>query len=293
MSAGLTSLRLPLASIDHPRVSPDGKLITYSTDEGNNTVIWVYDLSGTAAARRLAVTGKNRYPIWSADSERIAYQSDREGDLGIWWQRADGTGTATRLTKAEQGTSHIPDSWQPKGDLFLYEIEKGTFALWSYSAKDGKSAAIDAVHSTYPINAVFSPDGLWVAYSSADTGNPALSVLPFPPIGTSYRVSQAQGLQPLWSADGKELFFNPAPSQYVKVGVITSPKFTFTNPVQLPRPFQTGGPQVVRMNDMTPDGKILGIILPGAPDTAGGSSGTQLQVVLNWFNELKARVPVK
>ncbi len=96
-----------------PRMSPDGKRIAFGSDDGKEASIWIYELSGTSAMRRLTFEGQghNRFPVWSADSQRVAFQSDREGDLGIFWQRADGTGTAERLTKADEGASHIPESW--------------------------------------------------------------------------------------------------------------------------------------------------------------------------------------
>jgi hypothetical protein len=117
-------------------------------------------------------------------------------------------------------------------------------------------------------------------------------VQPFPPTGTKYRISPGQGLQPLWSPDGKELFYNPAAGQYVKASITTQPSFALGDPVQMPRPFLTGGPAVIRNNDMTPDGKILGVAAAGQT-VAGAQANIPLQVVLNWFEELKARVPAK
>ncbi len=65
--------------------------------------MWIYDLSGASAPRRLTFGGKNRFPIWSADGERVAFQSDREGDLGIFWQRADGTDAGGASDEAGSG----------------------------------------------------------------------------------------------------------------------------------------------------------------------------------------------
>src|SRR5262249_5226191 len=85
------ALKLPPAQYDHPRVSPDGKRVVYSIDDGKESDLWTYDLSETTAPVKLTtVGGKNYFPIWSSDGEHVAYQSDRAGDLGIFWQRADG-----------------------------------------------------------------------------------------------------------------------------------------------------------------------------------------------------------
>src|SRR5262249_3274759 len=87
-------LKIPPGRYNYPRVSRDGKLVAYQAEEGKDSSVWIWELSGAAAPRRLTLpgTGSNRYPIWSAESQRVAFQSDREGDLGIWWQRADGNG---------------------------------------------------------------------------------------------------------------------------------------------------------------------------------------------------------
>jgi serine/threonine-protein kinase len=289
-----SALKIPAGTYEHPRVSPDGTQITFGTDDGKEAIVWVYDLSGISAMRRLTFGGRNKFPIWSGDGHHIAFQSDREGDLGIFWQRSDGIGTADRLTRPEQGAAHIAESWLPKGDVLLFSsTTRESVTLFALSVKDRQATPFGAVQSSFPTNATFSPDGHWVAYSSGEgVSTNALYVQPFPTTGTKYRVSSAQGLQPLWSPDGKELFFNPAPSQYMKATITTSPAFSFTTPVQVPKPFLTGGSPTIRNNDMTPDGKILGTGTGGL-SSAGGQRNAQLQVVLNWFEELKQRVPTR
>ena len=96
-------LKLPPGLYASPRASPDGTRIAFGTDDGKESIIWIYDLSGTSAMQRLTFGGNNRFPIWTSDSKRVAFQSDRDGDLAIFWQPADGTGTAERLTKPGSG----------------------------------------------------------------------------------------------------------------------------------------------------------------------------------------------
>ena len=139
--------------------------------------------------RRLTFGGKSRFPIWSADGQRIAFQSDREGDLGIFWQRTDGTGTAERLTKPEQGTSHVSESWSPDGKRFLFAATKDSnVSLWAYSFEDKKAMPLGDVRSRNPISSVFSPDGRWVAYYSNEMGGDAIYVQPFPTTGAKYQI---------------------------------------------------------------------------------------------------------
>jgi eukaryotic-like serine/threonine-protein kinase len=106
----------------YPRVSPDGRRVALESRSDKDTNISIYELSGSSAVRRLTFDGNNRFPVRSADGRRVACQSDRDGDASIFWQRVDG-GSAERLTKAEPGTAHVPESWSPKGDVFLFSIK--------------------------------------------------------------------------------------------------------------------------------------------------------------------------
>ena len=288
-------LNLPPASYEHPRVSPDGKQIVFDTDNGSEATVWIYNLSGTTAMRRLTFAGSNRFPIWSADGERIAFQSNREGDFGIFSQRADRSGAVERLTRPDRGTAHVPDSWSQNGEYLLFEATKGsTVSLWALSLGDKRVVPFGESNSQYRFNAVFSPDGRWVAYAGRVATSGGVFVQPFPPTGAKYQLS-ASGMYPLWAPDGSRLFYN-IPGQFVAVSVTTQPTVAFGNPVAVPRgTFLAFGPLVARNHDITPDGKaIVGVIMAASDQTQTGASAfNQIQVVTNWFEELKARVPTK
>jgi Tol biopolymer transport system component len=256
------------------------------------------------APRRLTFGGRNRVPVWSPDGERIAFQSDREGDAGIFWQRADGMDSAERLTKPEPGTSHAPESWSPDGKTLLFNVTKGPdIPLWTLSLQDKKVTRFDEVHSATPTptNATFSPDGRWVAYNSRTSTSNAgttLFVQPFPPTGAKYQIGSVGAIHPLWSPDVKDLFFytvsaSTGLSQISVVSVMTQPTFAFSSPTAVPKGEADGGGLAgQRNNDIAPDGKrFLAVVNTGATRTV--STALQIDVVLNWFEELKARVPTK
>jgi serine/threonine protein kinase len=298
-------LKLQPGAYDHPRVSPDGTRIAFATDDGKDAVVWVYELSGATAMRRLTFGGKNRFPIWSTDGQHVVFQSDREGDLGIFWQAADGSGTPERLTKADKDTSHIPESWSPKGDGFLFRVTKGTdISLWLFSLKDRTARPFGAVRSQTPTDAAFSPDGRWVTYSTSmttDAGQRVVYVQPVPATGATYQIPvlEAGGYRhPQWSPDGKELFYFLGGTRMRTVTVTVQPTLAFGNPTLIPNPSFWGdnAGDVARRYDVMPDGqKFVGIIAAGAGGStvAGAPTTSQIQVVLNWFEELKVRVPTK
>ena len=248
--------------------------------------------------RRLTIGGRNRFPIWSADGLRVAFQSDREGDQGIFWQRADGTGTAERVTKPDEGASHVPDSWSPKGDRFLFTATKGSdSSLWAFSLRDKKATPFGDVRSRQPINAVFSPDGQWVVYTSTETGTATVYVQPFPATGTKYQISKAtvsNHHHAVWSSDGKEVIYIPGPSSALAVSVSTRPSFTFGNAVTVPKQFFEEGPSTPRTYDIMRDGqRFIGVADAAAAQSGAVATTPHMQVVLNWFEELKQRVPIK
>jgi serine/threonine-protein kinase len=298
-SGAFERIKVPSGRYAQPRISPDGKQVAVSVQKGSDSWISIYDLSGAAALRRLTYVSHDRFPVWSPDSRRVAFQSDRDGDLGIWWQDADGGGVE-RLTRAPTGESHTPDAWSPSGDTLLFTVTRGSrTTLWALSRKDHHTVQLDGIESGIPINAVFSPDGHWIAYEAAsrakaDRGNPRfVYVEPFPQQpGVKHQISDEGGHHPLWS--GKELSYIPGPGRFVGVNVETQPSFSVGNPVNIARVFQiANGPVDVRNHDVTPDGKrFIGISAALTADESGASL-PEIRVVLNWFTELKARVPIK
>jgi hypothetical protein len=126
----------------------------------------------------------------------------------------------------------------------------------------------------------------------------AIYVAPFPATGRNKYQLVIKGRadiaahKPVWSPDGKELFYVPRVLEFEAVSVTTEPEFSFGNAAQIPRPFQPGGPLLRSQFDVTPQGKFLGTV---AADAAGGFNLRRLlriNVVINWFEELRQRVPV-
>jgi serine/threonine-protein kinase len=290
-SGTVSPLALRPGSYDYPRASPDGKSVAFQLSQGGRASVWVYALAGGSSMRNLTLVGENRHPVWSHDSQRIAFQSDREGDLAIFVQRADGTGSATRLTKPEAGVSHTPESWSPDGQHLLFSGAKdGQMTLWVLSLKDGRTQPFGGVTSVDPTTATFSPDGRWVAYTSNAYGREHfVYVQPFPATGEIYQVSKEgeNGHHAIWTPKSKELLYVPQVGRLVAVAVSTQRTFNFTDPRSVPRRFAISNPVTQRPWDIAPDGRILSLYDGGQTITP------EIHVVLNWFDELRARVPVK
>jgi serine/threonine-protein kinase len=284
-------LNLPPGPYERPRVSPDGARVAYASNDARGAVVWVYDLSGATGPRQLTFDGKSRFPIWSHDGTRVTYQSGGERDAGIYWRRSDGSTNAERLTTPDAGTTHIPESWSRDGKYLLYSVSKGAnYRLMVYSIDTKSSTPFGDVQSRILTSPSFSPDGRWIVYTvqARGVGNQVL-VQPFPATGVMYNVGE--GSRPVWH--GNEIFVYRQEGSYV-VTVTTNPSFQISNPAKLPsNVFRGLGPGSGRVADILPDGKHFTTLVPSAEVTKGVESPPQLNVILNWFEELKQRVPVK
>ena len=157
---------------------------------------------------------------------------------------------------------------------------------------DGTAKLFDGVKgSSIPPDAAFAPDGRWVAYQMGerDQVEGTTFIQPFPTTGAQYPVARAG--RPVWSRDGKQRLLVPAAGRLIEIGVTTSPTVSFTKPVDRPRGFGESTPWSPRAFDIMRDGRVLGVGLPGERSVTGVASN-QIRVVLNWFDELKRRVPV-
>jgi Tol biopolymer transport system component len=308
-----TRLEAPVGQYQHVRASRDGRWLAIGGDDGQEAIVWLFDVGGKSAMRRLTFGGQNRYPIWSPDGQRVAFQSDRDGAPGLYTQNADGAGVAQRLTTADQGEAHIPESWSPDGRYILFSIQKGErHSLHVLSLADNKTETYGGVATAQPIGAVFSPDGRWVAYGWRPDdlegpsvllreGGPASAsrgvyVQPFPATGARFQVPkqpQSFDFHPVWAPDGAELFYIPTATagQMAVVSVTTRPALAFGSPLNFPaRVTAERLSGEMRAYDIMPDGRFVGLVAPS--DSESSPVGIQFRVVLNWFEELKARVPI-
>ena len=286
-------LDVPPMGYVSPRLSPDGSRLVVAASSDESSDIWVYHLAGDTQIRRLTLEGNNIRPIWTPDGERVTFASDREETPGIFWQPADGSGVPERLTTAEEGAVHWPESWSPDGETLSFAVVSGSeAAVWTLSRDSGTQPEVfvDEPGSTVR-GSVFSPDGKWLAYHSDESRSFEVYVQPFPKTGAKHRITQQTGNSPRWSPDGNELFYLNGPS-LMGIDITTDAAFAFGNERVLGmQGFQTFGGGI-RAYDITPDGQHFLMIFPPDQTDLTAASTQRINVVLNWFEELKERVPV-
>jgi Tol biopolymer transport system component len=253
--------------------------------------IWVYDISrGTLS--RLTFDGGSRFPIWAPDGKRIAFQSAREGPLNLFWKPADGSGPEERLTTSEH--NQVPQSWSPDGqEIAFIDIDPtSTGELWVLPLSGERKPRVFLETPFRETGLQFSPDGRWLAYASNESGRNEIYVQPFPgPGGVKYQISTDGGGEVIWARNGELFYWNG--DRLMVVETRTQPTFS----AGVPRLLFEGSYERTRRGagagapnyDVTADGQRF--VMVKATET--GSAPSQLNVVLNWFEELKRRVPTR
>jgi Tol biopolymer transport system component len=247
----------------------------------------------------------NIFPLWTPDNKQIVFVSDREDRFKIYWKAADGTGKAEPLGSDYGGAmAYIPSSWSGDGKaLALIEINVGPTITQNIGL-----LSMDSNHQWTPLlkedyietEPQISPDGEWMAYTSDESGQAEVYIRPFPDVdsGGKWPVSTAGGRSPLWSPDGRELFYRNGDA-VMAVSVRMEPDFNLETPRTLFRGayldlsgLQT--PLLINSWDIDPDGKRFLMIkeVEATEDESAQEKPPKINIVLNWFEEVKRRVPV-
>jgi Tol biopolymer transport system component len=241
-----------------PRISPDGTEVVFDNQEDGQ--LWIAKLPNVAAKRKLSTGGSNRGPIWSADGKRILYITDYQNEEALYWRAADGTGTPEQLARPVRA----PESLSPTGReiSFITLMTRGDYDVWTYSFSTKQKTPFIVVPGSPQHSSHFSPDGKWIAYVSAESGQLEVYVRPFPAGTPAVQVSTSGGEHPQWSPDQKELFFDSSNRMYA-VAISIGRAFTGATPVALPITGFIQGP-LRRQYDLMPDGKHFLMMFPPA-----------------------------
>jgi serine/threonine-protein kinase len=268
-----------------PRLSPDGQRIAVAIEE-QEAQIWLYDLSRETLTRLTFEGNVNVNPVWTRDGKRITFTSNKEGPQNLFWQLADGSGGLERLTTSE--SVNTPSSWSPDGQLLAFwEVNAATgWDIWVLRPSDRKVQPFlrTAFNESVPR---FSPDGRWLAYISDESGRYEIYVQPYPGPGGKWQISTEGGTEPVWNPNGRELFYRSG-DKMMAVDIATQPGFSAGKPRVLFEGRYEPTPATFPNYDVSPDGQRFLMLKPAEANEA---APTQINVVLNWFEELKRRVP--
>jgi serine/threonine-protein kinase len=280
--------------------SPDGQKLALDLRAGREWDVWVYDWTRDTASRLTVNAAEDRTPVWTPDGLRIAFASTR-GDnstKNLYWQRADGTGDSERLTESEY--DQFPRSWHPGGRLLAF-AERRPKTGWDISVVEVLGNEPSGVKPGKPVpllngpfdevDAVFSPDGRWLAYASNETGRLEVYVRPFPAASAKWQISSSGGTVPTWSRERQEFFFlTPDGAQMVAAYTPGGDSLR----VEKPRRWSPGLASMsggYRNSDLHPDGQRFAVIR--AADERLDEARDHVVFVQNFFDELRRLAPPK
>jgi serine/threonine protein kinase/Tol biopolymer transport system component len=279
----LGNVGTPQSAINVGRISPDGTRLAFPRENSDERAdIFVLDLARGSETRLTSGQADNRAAVWSPDGKQIAFNSNREGKWDLYVRAADGSGSDRLLLK--NGDRKFPLAWSPDGKFLLFIVQTPQATeMWTLDLT-GSKAALYLPNSRLRADARFSPDGHFVAYSTADSGLPELYVSPFNPgssaahAAPSVKVSLQGGSSPAWSADGKQLLYlttgGPGNVKVWAAEVTLKPAFAASVP-RLLGEVPAGGVT------FAPDAKRLLVRQPV------GSQKPSIVVVLNWQAALR------
>jgi len=287
-----TAIAAPPRAYIYPRISPDGgRLAIYGADQMLD--LWLWDFGRLTLTRLTSTSSIDSYPVWAPDGQRLLFASGRERGRNLYAQAADGTGTAERLTTSpnqQNATAITPDGMHL---LFTETVPQ--------TGEDVMQVAVTGTHTITPLvhtsaaerNGIVSPDGRWLAYDANDSGSFEVYVRPYPDVASGrWLVSTGGGTRPLWSRDGRELFYVSPTGALMRVGVERAASWAATTPTMLLKDGSVVTPaqNVGRSYDVSPDGQRFLVV---TPTTESNDPPAQLVVVQHFDEMLKRLVPIK
>jgi eukaryotic-like serine/threonine-protein kinase len=274
------------------RLSPDGSRVAFAAVGLEERGTFVYDIQRNRTTR-LTPDASSYFvgPFWSADGKQVAF-SRYQGTYDLWWAPADGASEPRLLSRTSPairgGSWQRGGSWTHDGKFLAYvegESVSAGLDIKVLRMADRQVVAFAATKAAemYP---EFSPDGRWMAYVSNETGRNEVYVRSFPDGRRTLQVTSEGGTSPMWSPDGRELF-------YYDVGFKTLTKVDISagETVSLGTPrtlfeFSALATAANRVSyDITPDGQRF-LILKSAP-ARPAPTVTELHLERNWFDRLK------
>jgi eukaryotic-like serine/threonine-protein kinase len=276
---GEQPLALRAGEFGNPRVSPEGRRIAV-LDQGQ---VWIYDLARETLTRLTFVTSGNLNPAWTIDGKRVVFQAGSPSNM--FEQPADGSGKPEQLRTSE--FRDAPSSWSPDGKILAFSETSSTTGMdiWTLGLSDRKAQPF--LQTRFNEGAPrFSPDGRWLAYVSDESGRWEIYVQPYPGPGGKWQISTEGGREPVWNRNGRELFYRNG-DKMMAVDVTADPSFSASKPRMLFEGNYQPAAQALPAYDVSPDGQRFLMTKPAKQ----AQVATQINIVQNWFEELKQKVP--
>jgi serine/threonine-protein kinase len=291
-----TAIAAEPRSYEVGRISPDGTRIALDLRDQTNDM-WIWDIARQTLTSLSRDPGQDMSPLWTPDAKRIIWTSSRGGGFpNLFWQAADGSGVAERLTT--NPTVQFPTSITPDGSTVLgFTSSGGNRDLFRVPLAKGVKAESLLPGASVEYGPEISPDGKWMAYHSDESGELQVFVRPYPNVeGGRYPVSTAGGSRAAWSRNGRELFYLDREGFLTAVPVQTSDTaFSAGVPTRILNTRYHSGATLggfdLRAYDVSEDGQRFLMIKEVDAARSADEDLASMVLVMNWVEELQARLP--
>jgi len=278
-----------------PRFSPDGRRLALGI-EGKGLDLYTYDVQRDALSRLTFSGALSLDPVWTPDGGHIAFRSADGGKFFLSWVRSDGAGGVQMLLEGKKDSR--VSSISPDGRRLAYEqnSDETNLDVWTLPLdvtdpdhpKAGKPEPF--AHTTAnEVQPAFSPDGRWMAFASDESGANEVYVRPFPETagGGKWQISSGGGKLPVWSRDGKNLFFESLDNLIMVTGYAVNHESFVAG-----KPRLWSGQKLLFTDDanydVAPDGKTIEALVP-RPVAEESKSSLHATFLLNFFDELRRK----
>lgn len=264
-------------------LSPDDSKLAFGSvqEKPDQSDVWVRDLKRNVVSRLTFGPGRNEWPLWSHDGTEIIYSSNQgKSHYSIYKRNANGTGSEVAVLSKDSSDVGVV-SISKDGRQMLIQVAAGNIDLW---IQDETGKAEPFLTQPYAENrGDFSPDGKFLAYQSAETGDPEIYIRELTASGGKWQVSSSLGRCPIWSADGKELYYVTPEFDFMSAPISYENGLNIGTPVKLfNHRYVFDGAGTLNPYDVTSDNQRFYVL---SPINLGGAA--EFVVVQNWVEELK------
>jgi eukaryotic-like serine/threonine-protein kinase len=277
----VTPLAGNLQHLTSASLSPDGRRLVALAAHDVRADIWAADVD-RGALSRLTFEGEHRAPFWSADGRAIVFAARASGPFGVFAQSLDASAARRISASARQ---QIPSAVTAGNIVTFTEFDSMTGAdVWIAPLDGGAASAV--VNTPFDeTGGALSPDGRWLAYQSNESNRWEVYARALPGRGAAVPISADGGTSPVWSRDGRTIFYSSATGvmavdlQRDRCREGESPcDLAPSPPVEI-----LHGPWTAR--GTTPDGRVL------VERQRGRDLSDHVVVTLQWTRELQRLVP--
>jgi len=264
-----------------PRLSPDGQQLAISIGSADHRDVWLDELASGTRTRLTTEGLTNERPEWSPDGRRVLFRTDRGTRSAIWWRPADMSAEAAPLLAGNR-VDVFEGILSPDARYLVYQLDTLGADIY-YRAVTGDSTARPIANNPAAIENMprVSPDGRWILFITNESGRDEVVVQPFPGPGGRVQVSSGGGTEPLWSRDGRRIFYRGS-GKLMSAAIRATPSFSV-----IARDTVLTDSYVFATNphtnyDVLPDGAHFVFLEP--------DHSSEMIVVANWGAVLRARM---